>query len=339
MCRYCVLLLSFFWCGWLQAQQRPHYTQYILNQYILNPAISGIENYTDVKLSHRHQWVGIQDAPVTTYLSVHAPLGKKDTRSTATSFAGPETNPRGRQYWVDYMAAEPHHGIGMQVINDRIGPLQNFSAYVTYAYHIGLTPRTNLSAGFGLGFNRLSLNAARLDFGAVNIDPAVAGSAVLNRFKPDLSAGIYLYSSGFFAGLSVQQVIPENIRFSENQLSTIQGKLVPHFFATAGFRVLVGEDFNLVPSVMVKSITSIPPQVEGNVKLSYRDLMWLGASYRHEDGFAGMAGVNISSRLNIGYAYDQTISSLNAFTKGTHEILVGFMIGSSASEKCPRNVW
>jgi hypothetical protein len=52
-----------------------------------------------------------------------------------------------------------------------------------------------------------------------------------------------------------------------------------------------------------------------------------------------MAGVNISSRLNIGYAYDQTISSLNAFTKGTHEILVGFMIGSSASEKCPRNVW
>jgi type IX secretion system PorP/SprF family membrane protein len=283
--------------------------------------------------------VGIQDAPVTTYLSVHAPLGKKDTRTTATSFAGPETNPRGRQYWVDYMAAEPHHGIGMQVINDRVGPLQNFSAYVTYAYHIGLTPRTNLSAGFGLGFNRLSLNTARLDFGAVNIDPAVAGSAVLNRFKPDLSAGIYLYSSGFFAGLSVQQVIPENIRFSENQLSTIQGKLVPHFFATAGFRVLVGEDFNLVPSVMVKSITSIPPQVEGNVKLSYRDLRWLGASYRHDDGFAGMAGVNISSRLNMGYAYDQTITSLTAFTKGTHEKLEGYMIGSSASEKGPRKVW
>jgi hypothetical protein len=40
------------------AQQRPHYTQYILNNYILNPAISGIENYTDVKLSARDQWVG-----------------------------------------------------------------------------------------------------------------------------------------------------------------------------------------------------------------------------------------------------------------------------------------
>ena len=59
------------------AQQKPHYTQYILNQYIVNPALTGIENYIDVKLSHRHQWVGIQDAPVTSYLSVHGPIGKK----------------------------------------------------------------------------------------------------------------------------------------------------------------------------------------------------------------------------------------------------------------------
>ena len=40
------------------AQQKPHYTQYILNNYILNPALTGIENYTDVKMSARDQWVG-----------------------------------------------------------------------------------------------------------------------------------------------------------------------------------------------------------------------------------------------------------------------------------------
>ena len=70
----------------LQAQQKPEYTQYILNNYILNPALTGIENYTDVKISHRHQWVGLQDAPVTTYLTIHKPIGKKDDRTTATSF-------------------------------------------------------------------------------------------------------------------------------------------------------------------------------------------------------------------------------------------------------------
>jgi type IX secretion system PorP/SprF family membrane protein len=58
------------------AQQRPHYTQYILNNYIINPAVAGIENYTDIKISHRHQWVGIQDAPVTTYFTIHGSIGK-----------------------------------------------------------------------------------------------------------------------------------------------------------------------------------------------------------------------------------------------------------------------
>ncbi|HAK11946.1 MAG TPA: hypothetical protein DCO78_08210, partial [Chitinophagaceae bacterium] len=71
----------------LSAQQRPYYSQYILNNYIINPALAGIENYTDIKLSHRRQWTGIADAPVTTYLTVHAPLKKDDYgRETVNTF-------------------------------------------------------------------------------------------------------------------------------------------------------------------------------------------------------------------------------------------------------------
>src|ERR1035437_3957230 len=69
------------------AQQRPYYTQYIMNNYIINPAVAGIENYWDVKASHRMQWVGLQDAPVTTYLTFHGPLKKSDyERESATNF-------------------------------------------------------------------------------------------------------------------------------------------------------------------------------------------------------------------------------------------------------------
>src|SRR6266446_5036057 len=92
----------------LIAQQRPHYTQYILNNYILNPAISGIENYTDLKLSARNQWVGLDGAPQTFYLTIHGPLGKKDYRTSATSYDVPGQNPRGKSYWENYTAAEPH---------------------------------------------------------------------------------------------------------------------------------------------------------------------------------------------------------------------------------------
>src|SRR5688500_12323001 len=127
----------------VSAQQRAHYTQYILNNYILNPALTGIENYTDVKISARDQWVGMGGAPRTAYVTVHTPLGKSDLKTTATSFEIPGENPRGSSYWESYNASEPHHGIGMSVINDRTGNFNRFTANISYAYHIGLTPRTS----------------------------------------------------------------------------------------------------------------------------------------------------------------------------------------------------
>src|SRR4026207_1054973 len=179
------------------AQQRPHYTQYLMNQYIVNPAISGIENYVDVKISARDQWVGLAGAPKTAYLTVHAPLGKKDYRTSATSYSIPGENPRGKYYWENYTAAEPHHGIGLSVINDRTGSYNRFTSTVSYAYHIGLNPTTNLSAGFAAGISKVSIDRTKHDFNGSGdpIDPATgsAMSGELFKIRPDLSAGLYLY--------------------------------------------------------------------------------------------------------------------------------------------------
>ncbi len=330
--------------GWVScmttlAQQKPHYTQYVLNQYIVNPALTGIENYVDLKLSHRHQWVGLQDAPVTTYLSVHAPIGKSDYRQTATSFDLKGENPRGERYWEEYTAGEPHHGIGMQVINDITGPLKNLSVYGTYAYHLALSPRTSLAGGFGIGFNRISLDADKLDFGDVVVDPAVYSTAgILNKTRLDLMAGLYLYSADYFIGLSAQQIVPQKIDFSNGYIRPSEGRTIPHLFGTAGIRLLLSESVNMIPSVMVKYVNPLPIQVEANLKFQYLDRMWIGGSYRHKDGLAGMLGLNVSNTFHMGYAYDYTTSRLNNFTRGTHEILLGFVIGGYP-DNCPRNVW
>lgn len=337
-----VLLMIWMCCafaGAVFAQQKPHYTQYVLNQYIINPALSGIENYFDLKASHRLQWVGIQDAPVTTYLSIHGPLGKNDYRKTATSFDLKGQNPRGERYWDEYTAPEPHHGIGLQVINDVTGPLNSFSTYGTYAYHLGLTSRTSLSAGIGVGFNRMSINADKLDFGDVVVDPAIySTSGILNTTRLDMMAGLYLYSSDYFVGVSAQQIVPQKIDFSNGYIRPNQSRTVPHLFATAGFRFLLGSSFNMIPSLMVKYVDPLPVQIEGNLKLQYLDRAWIGGSYRHKDGFAGMLGINVSNIFHMGYSYDYTTSRLNNFTKGTHEILLGFVIGGYP-DNCPRNVW
>src|SRR6516164_3552135 len=93
-----------------KAQQKPQYTQYVFNNLLLNPAVTGIENYTDVKAGYRSQWTGLQGAPVTSYLTVDAPLGDNFLQGDATAFpAEGGVNPSSRLYTQNYMAAEPHH--------------------------------------------------------------------------------------------------------------------------------------------------------------------------------------------------------------------------------------
>lgn len=321
------------------AQQKPHYTQYIMNQYIINPALTGIENYVDVKLSHRLQWVGILDAPVTTYLTMHGPIGKQDEKTTATSFRKDGYNPRGKDYWEEYTTSRPHHGWGMQVINDRTGPLNNFSAMGTYAYHIGISNKMNLAAGLGLGFSNISINADKLEFYNSSVDPAVYNSGLINNVRVDMNAGLYLYSSNFFVGLSGLQLVPSKIDFSNNNISKKDSKHIPHFFATTGYRFLLGADFNFTPSILVKKVDPAPVQFEFNAKLQYLDVMWIGGGYRVDDGINAMLGLNISNTVNMGYSYDYTTSKLNNFSRGTHEIMIGFTLGNKYGDSCPRNVW
>lgn len=332
-------MLSYMVAVATAAQQRPHYTQYILNNYILNPAISGIENYADLKLSVRDQWVGIKGAPQTFYLTVHAPIGKKDYKTTSTSYNVPGENPRGTTYWENYTASEAHHGVGLSIISDKTGNFTRSTISVSYAYHIGLSPKTNLAFGVAPGITRISRNVLNTDFGGgVNIDPAQANSNVINRLRPDLSVGLWLYSSNYFVGLSAQQIIPQKISFVDDATYN-EGKLIPHLFFTAGYRFLLTEDINALPSFMVKYVSPTEPQVDANVKVQYRDLFWLGGSVRIKEGYQGMIGMNMANTFNVGYAYDFTQTKLNTTSRGTHEIIIGFLLGNRYDDTCPRNVW
>lgn len=325
------------------AQQKPQYTQYVLNQYIINPAIAGIENYVDVKMSARDQWVGLTGAPKTAYITIHAPLGKKDYRTSATSYGIPGENPRGKYYWENYTAAEPHHGIGLSVINDKTGSFNRFTSTVSYAYHIGLNPTTNLSAGFAAGISKISIDRSKHDFDGNGdpIDPAT-GSALsgeIFKVRPDLTAGLYLYSRDYFIGLSAQQIIPQKLQFADDATFANKGKLIPHVFLHAGYRFLLTDDINAIPSLMVKYINGSSKnniQPEANLKLQYRDLFWVGGSYRYQDGYAAMLGLNVGNTFNVGYAYDFTTTNLNTVSRGTHELMIGFLLGNKYSEKCPR---
>ena len=323
----------------LMAQQRPHYTQYILNNYILNPAISGIENYTDVKLSVRNQWVGINGAPATYYATVHAPIGKKDLRTTPTSFGMKGENPRGKQYWLDYQASPAHHGVGLTMMNYKTGYINRFSINATYAYHLPLGTRTTLSAGFGAGISNTNIDRSKITL-ANPMDPAIgSGTSEIRKTKPELNVGLWLYGADYFVGLSAQQVIPTNMNLIDNGL--YNSTLVPHLIATAGYRFFLTEDITVLPSVMARYISPMPVYLDFNMKLQYRDLLWVGGSYRMKEGFAAMAGINVSQTFNVGYSYDINNNRylLGTMHRGTHEVVIGFLLNNSYGDTCPRNVW
>ena len=323
--------------GWCFAQQRPQYTQYILNNYIINPAISGIENYTDVKISSRDQWVGLNGAPRTMYLTVQTPIGKEDYKTSATSFQVPGENPRGSRYWENYSASEPHHGVGLSIVNDKTGLYNQFTANLSYAYHIGLSPRTNMSAGFAGGIMKIGRDASKSTFANNDpADPAQGTSGSVYKVRPDLSAGIWIYSADYFFGISAQQIIPQKVSFVGDSLGF---KMVPHLFFTTGYRFLLTDDINALPSVMLKYVTPLQPQVDANIKLQYRDLLWIGGSCRFKYGYAAMLGLNVSNTFNVGYAYDYTTTNLGTVSKGTHEIIIGFLLGNRYDDSCPRNIW
>lgn len=338
-----LLLACSFLCTLAMGQAKPSYTQYILNNYILNPALTGIENYVDVKLSNRNQWTGINGAPVTSYLSIHGPVGKEDMRTSATSFAVPGDNPRGPEYWEKYTAPPPHHGLGLTVMNDKAGYINRWSFAATYAYHKPLGVKTTLSAGISLGASSVNLDRSKIEWGNLDPnDPAIGySSGELKKVKPEIGAGLWLYSNRYFLGISVLNIIPGKAKFVENDKYGTY--YTPNYFLTGGYRIQLSDQLSLLPSFMVQYWQPQLTGVHVNAKMQYEDLIWLGGGYRFSNlvsGYSAMAGVNISNTFNISYAYEvATTSRLKNYTGNTHEIMVGFIIGNKYGDTCPRNIW
>lgn len=307
------------------AQQKPQYTQYIFNQYLLNPALSGIENYIDFKGGYRKQWTGITEAPQTSFVSANWALGDNQLWSNAlTSFPEQTGSPMDRSYMQTYMSSPAHHGVGITAVSDRAGPLSQIDVNLNYAYHLQLSNDLNLSMGIAAGVSGIKLDVNALKLPDAQYDPSI-GRIVVNQFKPDLSIGLWLYGARVFVGVSAQQVLPQKLSFTDDE-NYNKGKEVPHFFATAGYKLFVDDDIAAIPSVMVKYIQPVPLSIDLNLKMAFKDRFWIGGSYRKDDSFAAMLGFNVGKMVNLTYSYDFTTSNLKSSTNGSHEIVLGLLL-------------
>ena len=313
------------------AQQRPQYSQYMMNNYLLNPAVTGVEDFLDFKAGMRRQWVGLEGAPVTYYASAHAAIGKQGTIHTPFSLSQPKgqrPTSRGRQASSRFNKVSPHHGVGALVELDKIGPLSTKGVHMSYAYHQPLAQTMRVSLGLSAGWRQFSLNADEFNTYTQN-DPAVLTGNV-NSSNFDLGAGLWLYSPTFYVGASAAQLLGNQLDFSGTGSS--EGKLLPHFFGTAGVRINVSNDFAFVPSLLVKVANPAPASFDLNLKGVYAEAVWGGISWRQDDAVSVMVGGNITPRISAGYSYDFTTSTLNKVSSGSHEVVLGLRMGNPLGE-------
>lgn len=318
------------------SQQRPQYTQYIFNNFLLNPALSGIENYTDVKAGFRKQWSGIENSPQTTFASAHWNLGQDYLWKNPLSLPEKGDDPMSQNYMQNYTASPAHHGMGAVVVLDKAGPISRVDASLTYAYHLQLSGVYNLSVGVAAGISRIGLDVNALVLENPN-DPAI-NNTITSQIKPDLGLGVWLYGPRLFAGASVQQILPQKLAFTSDP-NYKSGKEVPHAFLTAGYKFMVSEDITAVPSFMIKYVNPTPISVDVNLKLALKDRIWIGGSYRHNDSYAALAGFNVSRLLNISYSYDFTTSELNKVSYGSHEVVLGLQLNNVYKVLSSMRMW
>lgn len=318
-------------CTASYAQETPRTTQYIFNNYLLNPALSGIDSYIDLKLGYRKQWSGLDGAPSTQYISMHMPLGEEFIRGSINSFSQRGYNPMSRSFVNTYTAAAPHHGLGLIAMTDKAGLVRQTNVNVSYAYHLGLTSEINLSVGAAGGFNSLSVDIKNIR-AQDEVDPLFAAD-YNNRIRPDVGIGVWLYSPRFFVGASAKQLLGKRSEIINNEVKNLAYQATA-LYGTAGYKIFLEEDIAMVPSTLVTYSVNTPVAIDANIKLAYQDKLWVGGSFRNNDSFSLLAGFNALKLVNLSYSYDINTSALKAVNRGTHEIVLGFLLNNFYEVRC-----
>ncbi|HIA35793.1 MAG TPA: type IX secretion system membrane protein PorP/SprF [Flavobacteriales bacterium] len=276
-------------------QQTPQYSQYLFNNYLINPAIGGSGDYLEVKLGSRTQWLGFGAAPTTYLISAHSPV----------NFGHNEPRKFGDR---------DHHAMGGYVLKDETGPISNLNFYGSYSYHMRLSYQLRVSFGFFAGIKQYSLNTDGLTT-ATPDDPDLLS---ISAITPDAAAGLWMYTKKYFGGLSIQQLLPIPLGGTSNTLRM-------HYFLTGGYRIRLRKiDSYIIPSTHIKFGLLTPIQADINIKFNYQNTMWAGLAYRKVDALIGIVGFNVRNFFQVGYAFDLTMSKLRHYSSNTHEIIITF---------------
>ncbi|MFE3869579.1 type IX secretion system membrane protein PorP/SprF [Flavobacterium sp. LS2P90] len=269
------------------AQQDAQFTQYMYNTININPAYAGSRGALSIFALHRTQWVGLDGAPVTNAVSVNTPLNNSNL------------------------------GLGVSIINDKIGPTHENTISADLSYTIPASETFKLSFGIKATANLFNLDVSRLN--PADDDPSLHDYS--NKFSPNIGAGVYLHSDKAYIGFSIPNFI-ESKRYDDNEVAIFKEKI--NYYLIAGYVFDLNSGIKFKPALLTKMVEGAPLQSDVSANFMFSDKFVVGVAYRWSAALSAMVGFQVSEGLYIGYGYDHETTSLNRYNSGSHEIFLRF---------------
>jgi type IX secretion system PorP/SprF family membrane protein len=269
-------------------QQGPQFTQFMFNNLAINPAFAGADEALSMTAVSRTQWSGIEGAPVTTSFSAHDLV-------------------------LDRV------GLGLTVVDDRIGVHSITSVMGSYAYHLRAGRSSYISMGVQGGVTRF-----------VSDYPSIAGNSndpklahFITQTRPDIGAGIYFRSPRLDAGLSALGLLTRRMATSDKESTTLQNA---DFLGYLRYRMKLSETLIFEPATLIKYFPGLLPSIDVNGSFIYRQVLTAGVSYRSNESVDFLFKLQLTSRLQLGYSYDHPLKSKTSLNRASHEVMVNYVL-------------
>jgi type IX secretion system PorP/SprF family membrane protein len=274
----------------VQAQQDPHYTQYMYNMSVMNPAYAGSKESVSGGFLYRKQWVEIEGAPTTGTFFIHSPVGR-------------------------------NVGLGLSVISDKIGPVEENNFYADFSYTLNLGGEHRLAFGLKGGLTMHKIDFNFISTTLPDVGDGVFGSGNPNNTFLNIGSGVFYYTDKYYVAFSVPNMLKSKyLDFDGRQYGTE----VIHYFLTGGYVFDINPNLKFKPFAMIKSSVNAPTSLDVSTNFMLYDKLELGATYRLEDSFGAMVNFTITPSLRVGYAYDHVNSDLKGVAPASHEVMLLF---------------
>lgn len=289
----------------LFAQQQAQFSQYMINTNAVNPAYTGSRGALSTLLLHRSQWVGFDGAPVSQTLNVNTPL------------------------------FDEKMGVGLTLLNDKIGPTRQAGIYGDYAYRINFEKSSlafGIKAGadvFRVGFNNLVL---------INQQDNNFQQNLQSKLLPNFGFGVYYHSDKFYLGLSTPKLVQNTVSVKTGNSTTVHLAIEKmHHYVIAGYVHEISPMFKFMPTALLRVTRGAPVSFDVSTSFIFYDKLWLGAMYRLNAAIGTMIQLQLNEQFRAGYAFDYTTSMLQSYHSGTHELFIGYDLKyTKAQVKSPR---